>query len=168
MGHTFSERWCLTMANKSTEQIVLSKRRKRFYQKCVAKADKMILNKEKVSNVIKKARKIFERLHNLPKCAELSEHICDFCDLLSDYFDGVYQNLPLSTIVALLAGLLYLVLPFDVIADFLPAIGWIDDAAILSFVILAEQNDVKEYLAWKENRVLADSSIIDLDDIVAE
>ena len=58
----------------------------------------------------------------------------------------------MSTIVALLAGLLYLVLPVDVIADFFPAVGWVDDAAVLAFVMAAEQSDVKEYLSWKKKQ----------------
>ena len=130
----------------------LKKRYKRVYDKCATKANKVLANKKKISKCIRKARKIFERLHNLPRFNTLSNNICNFCDLLSDYFDGTYKNLPLSTIVAILAGLLYLVLPIDCLADFIPVLGWLDDAAVLGFVVVAEQNDVKEYLDWKANK----------------
>ena len=130
----------------------LKKRYKRVYDKCATKANKVLSNKKKISKCIRKARKIFERLHNLPRFNALSNNICNFCDLLSDYFDGTYKNLPLSTIVAILAGLLYLVLPIDCLADFIPVLGWLDDAAVLGFVVAAEQNDVKEYLDWKANK----------------
>ena len=138
----------------------LKKNYKRVYDKCTNKANKVISNKKKISKCIKKARKIFERLHNLPRFDSLSANICNFCDLLSDYFEGSYKNLPLSTIVAVLAGLLYLVLPIDCLADFIPILGWLDDAAVLGFVVVAEKNDVNEYLKWKENNQL-DSSTID-------
>lgn len=127
----------------------LKKSYKRFYDKCINKAKKMIPEKKKISKTIRKARKIIERLHNLPKFESLSNNICNFCDLVSDYLDGIYTKLPLSTIVALVAGLLYAVLPFDVLADFLPFVGWVDDATVLGFVFLAEQNDINEYLEWK-------------------
>ena len=137
---------------RKKKETTLKKRYRKFYEKCIAKAKKMLPNKKKISNVLKKARRIFERLHNIPKCEALAKNICNFCDLLSDYFAGVYQNLPLSTVVAALAGLIYVVLPIDVLADFVPVLGWLDDAAVLAFVVAAEQNDVKEYLNWKKNQ----------------
>ena len=127
----------------------LKKSYKRLYEKCTLKAQKILPNKKKISKTIKKARRIFEKLRNLPRSHAFVENICSFCDLLSDYFEGIYKSLPLSTIVAFLAGLLYLILPIDVFADFIPILGWVDDAAVLAFVVKAEQNDVKDYLKWK-------------------
>ena len=105
--------------------------------------------------MLRKARKLFERLHNVPRFDTFSKNICNFCDLLSDYFGGVYKNPPLATVVAILGGILYLILPLDVLADFIPVLGWIDDIAVLSFIVKAEQNDIKEYLEWKNTIVEA-------------
>ena len=135
--------------------IPLKKSYKRVYDKCVAKARKIMPNRHKISKALRKARKIFERLHNIPRFDAFSDNICDFCDLLSDCFEGTYKNLPLSTIVAVLAGVLYLVLPFDVLADYIPVLGWIDDMAVLGFIVKAEQNDIKEYLGWKASAIKA-------------
>lgn len=129
---------------------------KRVYDKCISKAKRIAPNKKKISQKIKKARKTFEKLHNISRFEALSKHICNFCDLLSDYLDGTYSNLPLSTFVALIAGILYLVLPFDALADFIPILGWIDDAAVLGFIVATEQNDVNEYLKWKEAKSLVE------------
>ena len=136
----------------------LKKSYRRVYDKCITKARKMMPNRHKISKTLRKARKIFERLHNIPRFNAFSDNICNFCDLLSDYFEGTYKNLPLSTIVAVLAGVLYLVLPFDVLADYIPVLGWIDDMAVLGFIVKAEQNDIKEYLSWKN--ALIKSSVI--------
>lgn len=144
------------------EKKSLTRLQSRFYEKQRVRAKKMLPDREKISRTIKRARKILERLRNLPRCKKLTDNICCFCDLLSDYFDGSYQNFPLSTIVAFLAGLLYLVVPLDVLADLIPIAGWLDDAAVLGFVINAERNDIKEYLTWKQTQALnAASEIID-------
>lgn len=143
---------------KKDKKNTLEKRYKKFYDKCLSKAEKMRPNKKKISNVLKKARKIFERLHNIPRCEALTKNICYFCDLLSDYFAGIYQELPLSTIVAVLAGLLYVVSPIDAFPDVIPVLGWIDDAAVLAFVVAAEQGDVEEYLNWKKQQVINDEA----------
>ena len=137
---------------KRKEKIKLRKWYRRVYEKCLTKAQAMMPDKKKISNKIKKARKIFERLHNIPRCDALSKNICNLCDLISDYLDGVYTNLPLATILASVAGILYLVLPIDALADFIPVLGWIDDAAVLGFVIATEQKDINEYLEWKANK----------------
>lgn len=49
-------------------------------------------------------------------------------------------------------------IPFDILPDFFAGIGWIDDTAVLAFIMAAEQNDVNEYLAWKEHQVLIDAT----------
>lgn len=137
---------------KAKDKIKLRKLYRRVYEKCFIKAQAILFDKKKISKKIRKARKIFERLHNIPRCDAISKNICNFCDLISDYLDGAYTNLPVATILAALAGILYLVLPTDVLADFIPILGWIDDAAVLRFVILTEQKDINEYLNWKVNQ----------------
>lgn len=144
------------MSEKKTKVLSLGKKYTFVYEKCKAKASKIAPDKKKIGKNIKKARKIFERLHNIPRFDKFSKHICDFCDLLSDYCDGAYTNLPVATLVALIAGVLYVVLPIDVLADFIPLLGWLDDAAVLSFIVKTEQNDVNEYLRWKETTLLKD------------
>lgn len=142
------------MFNKRKKAVTLSKPRKQFLDKCIKKAQKMLPSKKQISKTIKKARNRLDRLRNLPKCDTVIKNVCNFCDLLSDYLDGTYQAIPLATIAACLAGLIYLVSPLDAISDLIPFFGLLDDAAVLAFIIAAEQNDINEYLAWKETHVL--------------
>ena len=141
--------------NRAKKEVKLKKRCKRIYDKCAVKAKKILPNKKKLSKTIKKARRIFERLHNLPRFDALSKNICNFCDLLVDYLEGRYTKLPVCTIIAVIGGLLYLVLPFDFIPDYIPGFGWLDDAAVMGFIVNAEQNEVDEYLEWKNSQPLA-------------
>jgi uncharacterized membrane protein YkvA (DUF1232 family) len=45
------------------------------------------------------------------------------------------QRVPMASRVALGAALVYLILPFDLIPDFIPIAGQIDDAVILALVL---------------------------------
>ena len=38
------------------------------------------------------------------------------------------------------------------ISDFIPVIGYIDDAAVIRFVWDLVQKDLKKYMAWKKRR----------------
>ena len=131
---------------KTTE---LKKRYKKFYEKYKAKGQALIPDRKRISNIIRKTRSKIEKLKNIPKFKKLSMQLCDLCDMVSDYLDGDYENFPLATVVALLGGLIYLTVPFDAIVDFIPFLGFIDDAAVIAFVVNSEQYDVNKYLEWK-------------------
>jgi uncharacterized membrane protein YkvA (DUF1232 family) len=53
-------------------------------------------------------------------------------DLLAAYYCAFDRDTPLQVKAALLGALAYFVLPFDAIPDFLPVIGFADDAAVLA------------------------------------
>src|SRR5215468_9446407 len=53
-------------------------------------------------------------------------------DLLAAYYCAFDRDTPLQVKAALVGALAYFVLPFDVIPDFLPVLGFADDAAVLA------------------------------------
>ncbi len=56
-------------------------------------------------------------------------------DLLAAYYCAFDRSTPLQVKASLLGALAYFVLPFDVIPDFLPMLGYTDDAAVLATAI---------------------------------
>ena len=56
-------------------------------------------------------------------------------DLLAAYYCAFDRNTPRHVQLALLAAIAYFILPFDAISDFLPVIGFTDDAAVLATAI---------------------------------
>jgi uncharacterized membrane protein YkvA (DUF1232 family) len=52
-------------------------------------------------------------------------------DLLTAYYCAFDRSTPLHVKASLLGALAYFVLPLDAIPDFLPALGYTDDAAVL-------------------------------------
>ncbi len=53
-------------------------------------------------------------------------------DLLAAYYCAFDRDTPFQVKAALVGALAYFVLPFDVIPDFLPVLGFADDAAVLA------------------------------------
>jgi uncharacterized membrane protein YkvA (DUF1232 family) len=53
-------------------------------------------------------------------------------DLLAAYYCAYDRDTPFQVKAALLGALAYFVLPFDVIPDMLPVLGFADDAAVLA------------------------------------
>ena len=53
-------------------------------------------------------------------------------DALAAYYCALDRQTPLSVRAALWGALAYFIMPFDVIPDYLPLIGYTDDAAVLA------------------------------------
>ena len=67
--------------------------------------------------------------------------------LLADYARGHYRA-PWRFIAAVGFAFLYLILPIDIIPDFLPGLGYLDDASVFGMVLRASQIEIAAYQAW--------------------
>lgn len=88
------------------------------------------------------------------KVAVLKKYFGDACDifsLLSDRLKGRYTTTPWRVVAALAGALLYVLSPLDAIPDFLPAIGYVDDAAVFAFALKFASGDLEKYREWKKN-----------------
>lgn len=69
--------------------------------------------------------------------------------MIKDYRKGIYTEIPWFTIAAITTGLLYVFSPLDLIPDFIPVLGFVDDLTVLSFVTGWIETDLHKYLDWK-------------------
>lgn len=72
-------------------------------------------------------------------------------DMINSYRTKKYTKLPFKTIAAILGALIYFVSPLDIIPDFIPFLGAIDDVAVISFCLKMIKDDLNAYLLWKED-----------------
>ena len=68
--------------------------------------------------------------------------------LLKDYYNGKYPNAPWKFIAAVGFAVAYLMSPIDVIPDFIPIAGFVDDASVFALVVAAFDSDIKAYKEW--------------------
>ncbi|MCS6875438.1 MAG: YkvA family protein [Aquificaceae bacterium] len=69
--------------------------------------------------------------------------------MLKDYWNGNYTEMPWHTIAAGVITALYILSPIDLVPDFIPVAGQIDDLAVLMFFWKMAGEDIKEYALWK-------------------
>lgn len=70
--------------------------------------------------------------------------------LIGDFVTGRYRNIsPLSGVIFFLA-IVYLILPFDLVSDFIPGLGQLDDMAFLLACLFFLEKDLYRYQDWKE------------------
>jgi uncharacterized membrane protein YkvA (DUF1232 family) len=80
--------------------------------------------------------------------ADLADDVTTLVAMVKDYASGTYREVPQKTVLAAAAALLYILNPFDLIPDLVPALGLVDDAAVLTMVVKAIQADVHNYRSW--------------------
>jgi curved DNA-binding protein CbpA len=72
----------------------------------------------------------------------------DLYYLFKDAIRGRYKLHPVNLGI-IGGGLLYFIIPTDLIPDFIPFIGLIDDIAILTTIINSLQGELAKYRTWK-------------------
>ena len=77
------------------------------------------------------------------------EDLMAVCRMLKAWSKGDYQSVPWKTIVLSLATIIYFLNPFDVAPDFIPGVGYLDDAVVLGFVVNSIKTELEKFLRWE-------------------
>ena len=93
-----------------------------------------------------------DKLETVPKAGEYLASVPRMISLLKDYLQKDYTDVPKSSLVMMVAALLYLVNPRDIIPDTLLGIGLLDDAAVVAACIALTKNDLTAYDQWKDSK----------------
>ncbi|WP_413617039.1 YkvA family protein [Hymenobacter latericus] len=69
--------------------------------------------------------------------------------LVQAYVNGSYRQIETGTIVSGLAVLLYTLSPIDLVPDFIPVLGFLDDLSLLSWFIGKFQSEIRRFREWE-------------------
>ncbi|MGL5956521.1 MAG: YkvA family protein [Brevinema sp.] len=87
---------------------------------------------------IEKAQKLASNLK------EEGNNLLNILNLVKDVLKEKYQLDP-KILVILIAAILYVISPFDLIPDFTPIWGWLDDIAVITFIVKQFQSIIQDY-----------------------
>ena len=65
------------------------------------------------------------------------------------YVRGDYRRVPWKALLMAAGALVYFVMPADLIPDFLVGTGFLDDAAVIAYVIKSLRDDLKTFEEWE-------------------
>jgi len=116
--------------------------------------------KEKAKNIAQDPQKVkqlmttaMNKLKSLDsdsdKIGKLIDRIQTFVRMIRAYIKGEYKEIPWKSVVLIIASLLYFVNPLDLIPDFIPITGFLDDISIVLWVFSSLEKDIEAFKQWE-------------------
>lgn len=72
--------------------------------------------------------------------------------MVRHYISGDYREVSTGTIVSGLGVLLYVLSPIDLVPDFIPVVGFLDDLSLISWFVGKFQVELTKYRDWEATR----------------
>jgi len=135
-------------ATKENQSPVLKERLEAQFAQAVKSAKTYAGNPQRLQSLFQEAAK---QAASMPKdpFAETWPYFQAMLRLIRAYSEGKYRDVPESTLVVIIAAIIYVVNPLDVIPDALPALGFLDDATVLALAVRRSRQTLDDFMAWE-------------------
>lgn len=133
---------------KEKRSPVLKERLEAEFAKAVITAKAYVENPQRLQPLFQEAAK---QAASMPKepFAETWPYFQAMLRLIRAYSEGKYRDVPESTLVVIIAAIIYVVNPLDVIPDALPALGFLDDATVLALAVRRSRQTLDDFMVWE-------------------
>lgn len=96
------------------------------------------------------AEKLADKKSKSNKFQQLFQTALTLVRLVMNYIKGDYREVSTGTIVTGLAVLLYVLSPIDLVPDFIPVLGFLDDLSLISWFVGKFTVEIMRYKEWEE------------------
>lgn len=136
------------MSNFTQRGLQISKNA--IFNVLINKATKLLGRPFKVITILNEtADKLADKESKNNKFKQLFEVALTLVRLVRSYITGEYRQIQTSTIISGLAVLLYVLNPIDLIPDFIPVIGFLDDLSLVSWFVGKFQVEIMRFRDWE-------------------
>ena len=118
----------------------------KYFKRASQKATQIVNNHEKLKYLLQVTIGKMSSVTN----TKFIENLKVFIRMIKAYINGSYRELPVKGIVAIIAAVLYFAMPIDLIPDFIPVTGLIDDFAVIMWVYNQLQHEIDEFTLWEK------------------
>lgn len=122
-----------------------------FFKKSESKAGVLLKDKRKAKQTINDA--LGKAVTNKSDLEGIWAKLILLFAIAKDYVAGNYTEIPKRSIIAILGGIIYFLSPVDIVPDFIPVLGFIDDVFVLNLVYKQVVKDLEQYKIWKDEQL---------------
>lgn len=117
-------------------------------QNWIQRAQSLATDPQRTLQLLQAAKAKFQNAR-LPSLKELKSDFMTAVALVRSYTKGEYREIPWQSILLMIGGLLYFLSPIDLIPDFIPLKGLVDDVAILAYIFTSIHGDLERFRQWQ-------------------
>jgi len=118
------------------------------------RAETISQSKAKLNDLLHKVSEKLQKFAENPQVRELTEHIEVLYRMVKSHINGTYTGLSSRSVGMIALGLLYFITPVDLIPDFIPFIGYVDDMSVLLAVGKSLQTDIVKFRVWENTSAI--------------
>ena len=110
------------------------------------KSEALLNNKDELDDFL---YRLEQKIKEMPLVGEEFAVIPIMISLIKHYVEGKYTTVPYGTILAIMSALIYVLSPVDIIPDFIPFVGHLDDVAVMGLCLSMVKTDIEAYDEWR-------------------
>ena len=116
------------------------------------RAEETLRSQDRIEVLLQRAEETLRNANmgGLQPIADAAAYVPVFISLVRAYIKGTYRDVPTGSIIAVVSALIYYVSPVDLIPDFIPVAGTLDDAAVILACMRFIRKDLDAYIAWRD------------------
>ncbi len=123
----------------------------KFFKKFLAAAEGYLKQPTRLKKLLTDAyAKASEKKELGTLAHEAWETLQSLFRLIKLSISGEYTELPSTTVVGAVAVLIYFISPIDLIPDFIPVLGLLDDMALLAWFSTSIKHELDKFHAWEQ------------------
>jgi uncharacterized membrane protein YkvA (DUF1232 family) len=123
-----------------------------FFAGLVSRAAQYAKDPDRLKDLTRRARQKVESTGRAGPFRDLRDSLALLFRLVRAYAKGEYREIPWQSLVLIVAAILYFLTPIDVIPDFVVALGYLDDAAVLAWVMSTAGSELERFRHWEASR----------------
>lgn len=112
------------------------------------KSEALLNNKDELDDFL---YRLEQKIKEMPLVGEEFAVIPIMISLIKHYVEGKYTTVPYGTILAIMSALVYVLSPVDIIPDFIPFVGHLDDVAVIGLCLSMVKTDIEAYDEWRQS-----------------
>lgn len=122
----------------------------------MSRASRLLGRPFKVVTVLNEvASKLADQKSKDNKFRQLLDVMLTVVRMVRSYSSGEYRQISVKTIISGLAVLLYVLSPVDLVPDFIPVLGFLDDLSLISWFVASFQTEIIRFRDWEKTAAVA-------------
>jgi uncharacterized membrane protein YkvA (DUF1232 family) len=122
----------------------------------IRKASRLLRNTHQTIEIVWQGAQKADRHQNA--LSAVWDELRSLFRMVKGWSTGAYREVPWKTVVLSTGAILYFLDPIDIVPDVIPVLGFIDDIAVVRWVIVAIQADLSKFRLWEQSRVELNSA----------